>query len=132
MRNSILVAWFGIAVIAAVPASATTSTFEFTTGSGGSGGHLTSYSAACTSGATGCATGLTATAVAFYGTGTSSGPTGNLTSGEVGEYVNAGLGICENQTGSNCDSPNHQISDGNNGSGSTDDYEFMLIEFTTA
>jgi hypothetical protein len=138
MKKSVLLSLLGIAVVAAVPIDAATSNFDFTTGSpagsGNSNSDLSSYSVTVN--------GVTATAVAFYATGTNSGPgtgsshdlLGPTSSGapQVGEYGSAGIGICENQSSSNCESPNHQISDGNNGSGSTDDYEFMLIEFSTA
>jgi hypothetical protein len=135
MKKSDLLALFGVAVLAAVPSNAATSTFNFTTGapagSGTSNGDLSSYSVTTS--------GVTATAVAFYATGTNAGPgsgdlVGPTSSGapQVGEYSGAGMGICETQSGTNCDSPNHQISDGNNGSGTTDDYEFMLIQFSTA
>ncbi len=137
-KKSVLLPLFGVAVAAAVPINAATSTFNFTTGSpagsGNSNSDLSSYSVT--------AGGVTATAYAFYATGTNSGPgsagandlVGPTSSGapQVGEYNGAGLGICENQTSPNCSSPNHQISDGNNGSGTTDDYEFMLIQFSTA
>jgi hypothetical protein len=137
MKSSALAALFGLATLA-VPTNAATSTFNFTTGSpagsGNSNSDLSSYSVT--------AGGVTATAVAFYATGTSTAPgtgssnhlIGPTSAGapQVGEYSGAGLGICETQSGSNCTSPDHQISDGNNGSGSTYDYEFMLIQFSTA
>lgn len=126
----------GAAMLMAAPSFAATTTFDFTdcgaAGSSSCSSNLGAYSVTVGS--------YTATAVAFYVNGTSSGPTtsATITNGEVGSYSGAGIGICENQTGDNCASPNHQIDNGanttlsgGNGSG-TDSYEFMLISFGAA
>lgn len=134
MRNSILVALLGIAAIPAIPAGATTTNFNFTacgdSGSSSCNSDLSSYSVTVG--------GATATAVAVYATGTSSGPgSSDITAGEVGSYSGDGIGICENQTSNDCSQPNHQIDNSTNtsptrASGTTYDYEFMLIEFSSA
>jgi hypothetical protein len=120
-KSFFLCALFGFAAIAAVPANAANSTFNFTSGTTNS--DLSSYSVTVG--------GVTATAVAFYETLSGHTPTGNLVNGQVGEYNGNGLGICETQSGSNCSSPNHQVDNGANGS-SNNYFEFMLIEFSTA
>jgi len=120
MRKSLLYALFGLAAIAAVPANAANSTFNFTTGATNS--DMSYYSVTVG--------GVTATAVAFYATGGNT-PTSKISSGQVGEYSGAGLGICESQGGGNCTSPNHQVDNGPNNSG-YNVFEFMLIEFSTA
>jgi hypothetical protein len=158
MKNSILLALFGITVVAGVPAYAGTANFDFTTGSpvgsGNDNSNLSSYSVS--------SGGVTATVVSFFATGTStpssglSGPvnsngTTNSNAPQVGEYNGAGLGVCENQNNPNCEQPNHQINDGpddtTNTSGQTTkpggtdscttggsndcNFEFVLIQFTT-
>lgn len=141
MRNFFGLAIIGCALFAVTPAGATETNYNFgftscgATNNPSCSSNLSSYAVSTTVGSTT----ITATAVAFYATGTSSGPgTSNLTSGEVGSYSGAGLGICENQSGNNCASPNHQVDNGanttlsgGNGTGA-DDFEFMLIQFTGA
>jgi hypothetical protein len=131
MRNFFGLAILGCAMLSVVPANAGTTNYNFNFTSGTTNSDLNSYSN--TSNA------ITATAVAFYVTGTSSGPgsTSKFTSGTVGEYNGAGMGICETQTGNNCSDPNHQIDNGtnlnlNNNNGSVDDFEFMLIQFSAS
>jgi len=136
MRNFIGLAILGSAMLAAVPASASNTTFNFLNcGDAGNPSCSSSLSSYAVSN-----NGVTATAVAFYATGTSTGPGSgsDLTAASVGSYSGAGLGICENQTGDNCASPNHQIDNGanttlsgGNGTGA-DDFEFMLIQFNAA
>jgi len=140
MRNSILLAVFS-AAIAVVPASANSANFSFT-GCSGSGGtqcssDLSSYGPVSSSSTLNGVT-VTATATAVYITGTSSGPTsgGTLATGEVGSYSGDGLGVCENQSGDNCQVPNHQVNNGadttlsgGNGSG-PDNFEFILLKFS--
>ena len=90
-------------------------------GSGGNNNDLSSYAVASGS--------LTATAYAFYATGTSTAPSSHLMTGLVGEYNGAGMGVCEDLSGTDCNQPNHQIDNGVNG-GTVNDYEFVLIAFT--
>lgn len=130
MKSSIWAIFSGLAVLTAIPASASNGTFNFT--SGYSNSDLSSYSVTVG--------GVTATATALYATGTGSGPgTGaanKFQAGKVGEYTGAGMGICENQYSTNCSSPNHQIDNGTNASrwayNPPNDFEFMLIQFSTA
>jgi hypothetical protein len=144
MKNSILSALFGLAAIAAIPAFAATSNFDFT----GTGGNPF-----VTAG------GVTATAYAFEATGTTYsgsnptaftslyGPTSNGNNApSLGVYSGDGLGICEgsnqNSHSDDCSAPpNHQIDNGPNNVNSNAaacsasnpcDYEFMLIQFTAA
>jgi hypothetical protein len=143
MKNSILLALVAIAVGAAVPANATTATFNFTTSSSDT------------------QVGVTASTYAFEATGTAYSSTGGLhattytnlygptstgnNAPSVGVYSGDGLGICEgsnqNNNGNDCSDPNHQINNApNNTTGSASacsgsnncDFEFMLIQFTTA
>ena len=140
MKNSILLALFG-AVIAAVPASASSASFTFT-GCSGSGNtqcssDLSSYGPVASSATLNGVT-VNATSTAYNIVGTSTGPTsGNtLTTALVGSYSGAGLGICESTADPNCQSPNHQINNGSDTSltsnGSSDNFEFMLIQFSAA
>src|SRR5580704_11313210 len=95
MKNSILLALFGTAVIAAVPAYAITANFDFTTGSGaqytngGTNGDLGPYSVTAT-GSLNPLNGVTVTAYAFGNTGTS----GKLQQATLGQYTSYGLGVC--------------------------------------
>lgn len=131
MKKYTLAAILGGAMLAVVPASASSTTFNFTSGTNNS--NMSSYSVT---------NGITVTAVAVYAEGTSSGPntgtSGDFQTGEVGEYNGAGMGVCESQTGDNCASPNHQINNGadttlsgGNGSG-PDAFEFVLFQFVNA
>jgi hypothetical protein len=143
MKISILPALFGLALLAVVPAGASTANFTFmdcgqtnnpscTTGGGSLGN---SYAVASTG-----TTGVTATATAFFVTtisGTGSGT--DMQTGAVGAYSSAGLGVCEDPTyyqnsGDNCFSPQHQIDNGANpvnaGPTTQQDWEFILIAFT--
>jgi hypothetical protein len=143
MKNSILLALVAIAVGAAVPAHATTATFNFTTSSSDTELGITAntYAFEATGTAyTGSGSSLHATTYSnFYGPGSGS----NTPS--VGVYSGDGLGICEgsgqNNNGNDCTDPNHQVNNGpNNTTGSASacsgsnncDFEFMLIQFTTA
>jgi len=137
MKNSILLTLFGV-VIAAVPAMASPAIIDFTTtggtGTGSAGNDLSAYSVTVG--------GLTATAYAFFATGTAStGPNSSFTGPNqsnpavIGQYSNPndGLGVCETNGGTggtllNCGSGYHQIS--NTINGSTYDYEFVLVAFT--
>jgi hypothetical protein len=137
--KTILAALFGLAALSAIPASAANATFNFynscNTQCGQDG--LSSYATSTTLSGVGT---VTATATAYYLTGTTGGsPGGALQSGVVGIYNNAGLGACENTGAIDCGSPNHQINNGrdtsltNETTGSTtDNFEFMLIQFSTA
>jgi PEP-CTERM motif len=132
MKKCILAAALSSAMILAVPAAfanSTTYTFDFTAGSG-SNDNLSSYTATY---GTGSATNVTATAVGvYYSVGSATAYTGGaLQSGYLGQYGGAGLGACEATVGIDCTSPNHQIDNGTNG-GTTDDYEFILIKFSSA
>jgi hypothetical protein len=137
MRNFFGLAIFGFAMLAAIPASASTTTFNFTncgTSTGGTNGScssdLSAY-AVTPSGQSGTA--ITATATAYYTTNTTNADFNNT--GAVGAYSGAGLGICElptqSNTGQNCADPYHQIDNGSN-PGSGQDYEFLLIQFSAA
>ncbi len=143
MNKFFWTAILGGAMLMAMPASASTTTFNFLncgdTGNPACNSDVSSYSVTNTLGSSN----VTATATAFFVTGTSSGPTtsADFAAGQVGSYSGAGLGICEtnvNTNGDDCASPDHQINNGadttlsgGNGSG-TDYYEFMLIQFSAA
>jgi hypothetical protein len=152
MKNSILLALFGIAVISAVPASATTAGFDFSqcgTSSnyfsrsqteGGSCG-ADNYSNATSAAFTQTVNGVTVTAAA-YATTTDSGAAGTAISdansnAEIGQYGGYGLGVCSNEESGSpdkngynssspggCNSPFHQVN--NDGA-----YEFILFTFST-
>jgi hypothetical protein len=144
MKNSILLAAFGLAVITAIPASAG-NYFDFTGTGGNNFDTLTGVSGV--PGGT-----VTATAYAFEATGTTSpttnlyGPTSNGNNAPtVGVYSGDGMGICEgsnqNSNGNQCNSPNHQVDNGPNNvlsgaaacsSSNKCDFEFMLIQFSSA
>lgn len=133
----------GCATLAAVPAGATPTTFNFTncgTSTGGTnsacGSDLSAYSVT-PSGQTGTA--ITATVTAYFTTNTTNAEFANT--GAVGAYSGAGLGVCElpTQTGGkgNCIDPYHQIDNGSDptnasGTGNTQYYEFTLIKFSSA
>jgi hypothetical protein len=131
MKRYLLAAALGSAMMVAVPTFASTTNYVFnTTGCGSAGNpacgdNIGPYSVS--------SNGVTATAVGvYYSVGNASSFTNaTLTAGELGAYGGAGLGACENQVGVDCTSPNHQIDNGKNG-GSTDDYEFILIKFSSA
>lgn len=157
MRNFFGWAILGSAMLLVGPASASTTNYNFVFTDGLNGTYSNAIvTTKCSSGTNGQCTNnsdlssysvapqpvgtpaVTATAVAFYATGTSAGPTSDLTSALVGEYTSDGLGICETDSGTNCTSPNHQVnngadttSSGGNGSGA-DNFEFMLIQFSGA
>jgi len=135
--KAILAALIGIAALSAIPARASTATFDFDNcGTSCDNSNLASWAVSTTLGSQN----VTATATAYYITGSSTGPTSGATlaTGAVGRYDNAGMGICENQTSPNCSSPNHQINNGKDISTTTetgsgpDNFEFMLIRFSTA
>src|SRR5665213_279334 len=83
----------GCAALAAIPASASNTNFNFLNGPSNS--DLSSpYTTASTTG-----NGVNATVTAYFVQGTGSGPTGSDTmqTAEVGSYPTAGFGICETQ-----------------------------------
>ena len=142
MRNFFGLAIFGCAMLAAIPASATTSNFDFLTCSGSGSTQCSASLSAYGPVTSTTGSGVTATATAYFIQGTSTGPTStdHLQSGLVGSYNTAGLGVCENTAQVNagyCSSPTHQMDNGvnpdsgNNG-GTPNDYEFMLIQFSAA
>ena len=140
MKNWILTTLFGMAVMAAVPANATTSDFNFTdvtptctpscsNGQSTLGGNMvfSGFSQSSSIGGTqgGTVTNsvtMTAWEVPISG----SGSTGNLQTAYSGYYAGYGVGICNTVEGSGCGSPVHQIDNG------SADYEFMQFQFTTA
>jgi hypothetical protein len=142
MKKYSLAAVFGGAILAVVPASATTSTFNFTGGNGSD--TYSSFPVNITVGTTS----VTATATAYnfkQGTtqGQALGTATTLSTAQLGAYSGAGLGVCETgttgATGTNqaCGTPYHQINNGwNPGTGLTgqaqQDYEFILIAFSGA
>lgn len=140
MSKSFWAAILGGALLAVVPAGATPTTYTFDFVDCGQSGNPS-----CTSDVGAYAVssnGVTATATAFYTVGNSNGTfnsSATLATGEVGAYSGDGIGICEDQTGSNCDDPYHQIDNGDNpnATGTNDsqsqyDFEFMLIQFSAA
>lgn len=134
MKKAFWAVVFGGSALLVAPASANPTTYQFDFVACGSAGNpscnsnLSSYAVS--------SNGVTATATAYFLAGSGNAFNGNAAfqTGEVGAYGNAGLGICENQTGSNCASPYHQIDNYNNPSdpGSNADFEFMLIKFSAA
>jgi len=147
MKNSILIALFGIAVIAAVPANASTSGFDFTQCSTGSNHYGVSQTESSTCGSAGYSntsnsfsqtvTGITVTATAYTtaagGAGTAGTAISSGTNAAVGQYTGNGIGVCSvgdpgystSNPGGGCNSPDHQVDD--NGS-----HEFVLFTFSTA
>jgi len=147
MKNSILIALFGFALISAVPAHAT-SGFDFTQCTTGSNfyGVAQTENSACGSGGysntsnsfSQTVTGIGTVTATAYATTTNSGAAGTAissanTNAEVGQYTGNGIGVCsagedsENggwTSGKSCNSPYHQV----NASG---DYEFILFTFST-
>src|SRR5580700_8081067 len=104
MKNSILLALFGIAVVAGVPAYATTATFDFTQAASNSQAGVTATAYAFEATGTGY-TGSGATLVASTYTNLY-GPTSTGNNApSVGVYTNDGLGVCEgsNQNGNSND-----------------------------
>jgi hypothetical protein len=144
MKNSILLALFGLAVMAAIPASASISVFNFTTAGSDTVGGVTATAYAFE--ATGTAyTGSGATLVASTYTSLYGPTSGDNNAPSVGVYTNAGMGICEgsnqNSSSNDCNSPNHQVDNGPNNttgaaaacsSSNNCDFEFMLIQFSSA
>jgi hypothetical protein len=153
MKSPVLLTLFGIAAIAAIPASATTGSFTFT-GCSGSGGtecssSLSSYGPVAS---TGSLTGINATVTALVigsGSGGTISSTKDFQAAVTGSYTDAGVGVCEttaqNNSSNDCASPNHQIGNGPNTTvnGTTDantsstsigtnDFEFVLIQFSSA
>jgi hypothetical protein len=136
MKNPIKLVLFGLAVIAAIPANASTSAFNFT-------GSIASSTVG----------GITATAYAFEATGAGTSPTTTLygptstgnNAPSLGIYSGNGLGVCEgtnqNSNSNDCSSPNHQVDNGPNNtsgaeaacsSGNSCDFEFILFQFGAA
>jgi hypothetical protein len=150
MKKSILLASFGFALIAVVPAGATTTGFDFTqcTVSSNFYGNAQTESSGCGTGGysntsnsfSQTVTGIgTVTATAYATTTTDSGNAGTAISGansnaEVGQYTGNGIGVCSAEedsenggwtSGNSCSSPYHQVND--DGA-----YEFILFTFSTA
>ncbi len=130
MKNSILLTLFGIAVIVAVPASATTSTtFVFTSTTGENGTpNLDHYSN--TSPLSYTVNGINVTATAYVTTGLNSTTSTVTNAAEVGQYSGAGLGVCSvgdpgysSSSPSGCTQPSHQDDNQSN-------YEFILFTFS--
>jgi hypothetical protein len=124
----------GGALLLVVPAGATTTTYQFdfaACGEVGNPGCTSNVSAYSVS-----SSGVTATATAYFLEGTNNTFNGNAAfqTGQVGAYSNAGLGICETQSGGNCGVPYHQMDNYNNpgGNSAPADFEFMLIQFSAA
>jgi hypothetical protein len=145
MKNSIVVALVAIAVVAAVPAHATTSGFDFTQCTTNSNYYGNAQTEAGTCGSAGYSntsnqfsqsvTGIgTVTATAYTtGTGThDSGAAGtaltSATSAYVGQYTGYGLGVCSvgdsGFSSDGCTPPDHQVDNGGS-------YEFILFTFST-
>jgi hypothetical protein len=72
------------------------------------------------SGNTWSLSGLSVSASAFY----TSSATAAFSTGTVGQYTGAGLGICQSATESTCTSPEHQLDN-------VGRFEFMLFKFST-
>ena len=126
---------FCLGVLAAIPTLATTSDFNFTSGSptcnncsATSGNYVFSgYSVASGVGATPSGTVTdTVTMTAWEVPISGSGSTGDLKGAYTGFYSGYGVGICSTVEGSGCNSPLHQV-DNNDG-----DYEFMELQFSSA
>jgi hypothetical protein len=142
MRNFLGLAILGGAMLAAIPASASTGNFNFLncsgTGNTQCSADLSAYGPVSSTNLSG----ITATATAYFVQGTSSGPTtaDTIQAGVVGSYNGYGLGLCENTAQVNagyCTSPTHQIDnavnpDSGNNVNTPVDYEFMLIQFSAA
>jgi len=144
MKNSILSALFGLALIAAVPAFANASVFNFTGSSSDTVGGITATAYAFEATST-AYTGSGATLVATTYTNLY-GPTSTGNNApSVGVYSGDGLGVCEgsnqNNNSNDCTQPNHQVNNGPNNtlgaaspcaSGNPCDFEFMLLQFSAA
>lgn len=143
MKSSILAALFGVAAISAIPASATTANFDFTSctiagvqvenstpcGSSGYSNSTDSFSQTIGTGVNA----ITVTATAFVASSGSSGTTlSGGTNAAVGQYTGNGLGVCSTgDTGfssshisNGCDSPAHQIDNGTK-------FDFIEFQFST-
>jgi PEP-CTERM motif len=137
MKKYILAAAFASAMIVAVPAFATTTNYTFTTtgcsGSGNTacGDNISQYGPITSNGVTATAVGVYYSVGGTNSTGNAFTNTSNLQVGDLGAYSGAGLGACENQTGVDCTTPNHQINNGKNG-GTNVDFEFILFKFSSA
>jgi hypothetical protein len=138
LRNFILPALFGFAVITASSAIADTATFNFTstdpTGKSTDNNQAPNlvFSASSTTGT--LLNGVTVTATAYATVNTTTNTNINTATGaaELGQYAGDGLGVCSvgdpgysasSPTGG-CNSPSHQVD--NSG-----DYEFILFTFST-
>ncbi|HEY3825026.1 MAG TPA: PEP-CTERM sorting domain-containing protein [Bryobacteraceae bacterium] len=123
MKNSILVGLFAVAAIGAIPASASTGTFTFTSGNntGNGYGDVLNFAPTITGGTF---SGLTNVAVSSYSTKTISTSTAMYT-GAADEYSGYGLGVCGQKEGTGCQDPQHQVDNSDGG------YEFVLFKFST-
>ncbi len=148
MKNSILSAVLGLTAIAAIPAFASTSIFDFTGSSSNTQGTITATAYAFEATSTAYSNGtLGGNPTAFTSLFGPTSSTANMPS--VGVYSGDGLGICEgsgqNSNANDCTAPpNHQIDNGPNtansgtptctsGTGAVPcDFEFMLIKFGAA
>jgi len=132
--NRFVWAVLGGALLLVLPVGATTTTYQFDFAACGDAGNPS-----CTSNVSAYAvssSGVTATATAYFLEGNSNAFNSGAAfqTGQVGAYSDAGLGICETQSGGNCGVPYHQIDNYNNpgGNSSPADFEFMLIQFSAA
>jgi len=123
MKNSVLPALFGLAVIAALPANASTGTFTFTSANntGNNYGDVLNFTPTITGGTF---SGLTNVAVSAYSTNAISTST-DIYAAAVDEYSGDGLGVCGTLEGTGCTNPLHQVDNTDGG------YEFVLFKFST-
>jgi len=124
MKNYVFLALFGFAVIAVVPAAASTATFSFTAAdnTGNSNGDALNFSPF-----SGAIAGLTNVQVTAFSTAAITGDTGStvVSKAAVDEYSGDGLGVCGTNEGTGCSNPLHQVDNTDNG------YEFVLFKFST-
>ncbi len=135
MNRIFWAAIFGGAMLAAVPAGAAPTTYQFNFTACGTGGGNPGCNSDVSAYAVSSA-GVTATATAFFiqGNGNTFNSNATLQTGEVGSYSGNGLGVCENQANNNCSTPYHQVGNYNNPNDPNNDadFEFILIQFSTA
>ena len=125
MKNSILLTLFGLGLLAALPAGATTASFSFTTTNITGQSYGDSITVSPVSGSN--ISGLNNVQVTAFSTSTISGDTGSTTvsTAAVDEYSGYGLGVCGRNEGTGCSNPLHQVDNTDNG------YEFVLFSFDT-
>jgi hypothetical protein len=124
MKNSILLTLFGLGLLAALPAGATTASFSFTTTDITGQSYGDSINVSPVSGSN--ISGLTNVQITAFSTSTyNTSPNTPVSTAAVDEYSGDGLGVCGRNEGTGCTNPLHQVDNTDNG------YEFVLFSFDT-